>query len=39
VDNLFGKDALVYQSYNGTQPMDFNYIPSRKLTVSVSLAF
>ena len=39
VDNLFGNDTLVYQSYNGTQPMDYNFIPPRKLTFSAGFEF
>jgi outer membrane receptor protein involved in Fe transport len=39
VDNLFGSDTLVFQSYNGSQAMDYNYIPPRKLTFSVALEF
>ncbi|HTL67961.1 MAG TPA: TonB-dependent receptor plug domain-containing protein [Lacunisphaera sp.] len=39
VDNLFGNDTLVYQSYNGTQAMDYNFIPPRKFTLSASVEF
>jgi hypothetical protein len=39
VDNLFGKDTLIFQNYNGSTPMDFNYIAPRKITLSVSLEF
>jgi hypothetical protein len=39
VDNLFGNDTLVFQSFNGTQPMDFNYIPPRKFTLTASVEF
>jgi hypothetical protein len=35
VDNLFGNDTLVFQGYNGTTGMDYNFIPPRKLTFSV----
>lgn len=39
VDNLFGNDTLIYQSYNGTTAMDYNFIPPRKVTFSVALQF
>lgn len=39
VDNLTNNDALLFQNYNGTQPMDYNFIPPRKLTLSVSMEF
>ena len=39
VDNLFGNKTLVFQNYNGTQPMDYNFIPPRKLTFTVRVEF
>jgi outer membrane receptor protein involved in Fe transport len=39
VDNLFGNKTLVFQSYNGTQAMDYNFIPSRKFTFTVRFDF
>jgi outer membrane receptor protein involved in Fe transport len=39
VDNLFGNKTLVFQSYNGTQPMDYNFIPSRKFTLTAKFEF
>ena len=39
VDNLFGNKTLVFQSYNGTQPMDYNFIPSRKVTLTARFEF
>lgn len=39
VDNLFNNNKLIFQSYNGTQGMDYNFIPDRKFTVSVALGF
>lgn len=38
-DNLFNNKTLVFQSYNGTQGMDYNFIPARKLTFSASVQF
>jgi outer membrane receptor protein involved in Fe transport len=38
-DNLFGTDTLVFQNYNGSTPMDYNFIPPRKFTFSVALGF
>jgi hypothetical protein len=38
-DNLFGNDTLVFQSYNGTQAMDFNFIAPRKVTFSIRAEF
>ena len=39
VDNLFGNKTLVFQNYNGTQAMDYNFIAPRKLTLSVAVEF
>ena len=40
VDNLFGNKALVFQDYwPYGQPMDFNFIPPRKLTLSAQFEF
>ena len=39
VDNLFANKTLVFQSYNGTQPMDYNFIPSRKITFTARFEF
>jgi hypothetical protein len=39
VDNLFGNDALLFQNYNGTQAMDYNFIAPRKMTFSVRMEF
>jgi outer membrane receptor protein involved in Fe transport len=39
VDNLFGNNTLVFQSYNGNTPMDYNFIPPRKFTGTASLRF
>jgi outer membrane receptor protein involved in Fe transport len=39
VDNLFGNNTLVFQSFNGTTPMDYNFIPPRKFTFSASMRF
>lgn len=39
VDNLFGNDTLIFQNYNGTQPMDYNFIPPRKFTLSMRMDF
>lgn len=39
VDNVFENQDLVFQNYNGTQAMDFNYIPARKITFSVGVEF
>jgi len=39
VDNLFGNKTLVFQNYNGTQAMDYNFIPSRKMTFTVAVEF
>lgn len=39
VDNLFGNDTLVFQNYNGTQAMDYNFIPPRKLTFAAKFEF
>jgi hypothetical protein len=39
VDNLFGNKTLVFQNYNGTQPMDYNFIPSRKVTFTAKFEF
>jgi hypothetical protein len=43
-DNLFGKDTLVFLSYAGygnnlSQPMDYNLLAPRKLTLSASFEF
>jgi len=39
VDNLFGDDTLVFQSYNGNVGMDYNFTPPRKATFSVGVQF
>lgn len=44
VDNLFGKDLLIYQSYqaygnNQSQPMDYNILAPRKITFTASFSF
>ena len=39
VDNLFGNNTLVFQNYNGTQAMDYNYIAPRKFTLSARFEF
>ena len=39
VDNLFGNNTLVFQNYNGTTPMDYNFIAPRKCTFSASFTF
>jgi hypothetical protein len=39
VDNLFGSNTLVFQNYNGNTPMDFNYIPPRKATLTAKFEF
>ena len=39
VDNLFGNKTLVFQNYNGAQPMDYNFIPARKLTLTARFEF
>ena len=39
VDNLFGSNTLVFQSFNGTQAMDYNFIPPRKMTLSARIEF
>jgi outer membrane receptor protein involved in Fe transport len=39
VDNLFGNKTLVFQGYNGTQPMDYNFIPSRRFTFTARFEF
>jgi outer membrane receptor protein involved in Fe transport len=44
VDNLFGKDELIFLNYQGygnnqSQPMDYNMIAPRKITASVTLSF
>ncbi|MFI5335332.1 MAG: TonB-dependent siderophore receptor [Opitutales bacterium] len=39
VDNLFGNNTLVFQNYNGSTPMDYNFIPPRKFTLSASFEF
>jgi outer membrane receptor protein involved in Fe transport len=39
VDNLFGNKTLVFQSFNGTQPMDYNFIPSRKIIFTARFEF
>ncbi|HUL52118.1 MAG TPA: TonB-dependent receptor plug domain-containing protein [Opitutaceae bacterium] len=39
VDNLFGNKTLVFQNYNGTQPMDYNFIPARKVTLTARFEF
>ena len=39
VDNLFGNKTLVFQNYNGTQAMDYNFIAPRKMTFTVSVEF
>jgi outer membrane receptor protein involved in Fe transport len=39
VDNLFGNKTLVFQNYNGTQPMDYNFIPSRKFILTAKFEF
>lgn len=39
VDNLFGNKALIFQNYNGTQAMDYNFIAPRKVTFSVAVEF
>ncbi len=39
VDNLFGNKTLVFQSYNGSQAMDYNFIPSRKVTLTARVEF
>ena len=39
VDNLFANKTLVFQSYYGTQPMDYNFIPSRKITFTARFEF
>ena len=39
VDNLLGNKTLVFQNYNGSTPMDYNFIPPRKFTFSASVTF
>lgn len=39
VDNLFGNKTLVFQNYNGTQAMDYNFIPARKVTLTARFEF
>ena len=39
VDNLFGNNTLVFQNYNGTTPMDYNFIPPRKFTFTAEVQF
>ncbi|HEY5553078.1 MAG TPA: hypothetical protein VIK52_14390, partial [Opitutaceae bacterium] len=39
VDNIFGDDTLVFQNYNGTQAMDYNFVPPRKTTLTVRFEF
>jgi hypothetical protein len=39
VDNLAGNNTLVFQNYNGSTPMDYNFIPPRKFTLSASFEF
>jgi outer membrane receptor protein involved in Fe transport len=39
VDNLFGNKTLVFQNYNGTTPMDYNFIPARKITFTIAVDF
>lgn len=39
VDNLFGDDTLVFQNYNGTQTMDYNFVPPRKVILSARFEF
>ncbi|MDD2763528.1 MAG: TonB-dependent receptor plug domain-containing protein [Opitutaceae bacterium] len=44
VDNMFGKDTLVFLNYTGygsglSQPMDYNFIPPRKFTLSANFEF
>ena len=39
VDNLFANKTLVFQNFNGTQPMDYNFIPARKFTLTARFEF
>ncbi|HEY4301874.1 MAG TPA: TonB-dependent receptor plug domain-containing protein [Candidatus Didemnitutus sp.] len=39
VDNLFDNKKLIYESYNGITPMDYNYIQPRKFTFTGSVEF
>lgn len=44
VDNLFGKDTLIFANYAGygsnqSQPMDYNMVAPRKITASVTFSF
>ena len=39
VDNLFGDDTLVFTNFNGSTGMDYNFVPPRRTTLTLSYEF